>query len=635
MTLKEYQRINHFPGMVEICRKDFLAKNFMRMNRLEPTEYNFVPKTWVLPQDQGYLFNYIKRTIGLGQRPTFIMKPANGAMGHGIKMFRAGESVPSNPMGGVPCVVQEYINNPLLIDGYKCDLRVYVLLTSCDPLRVFIYNDGLVRLSTEKYVEPTKPNGESIYMHLTNYAVNKHHADYVAGSDEMVGSKRSFSFLDQYLRTTRHIDPQVVWRSIRDLIVKTIALATPHLLHSYRMCRRGRRGQITRSPSLERSYGSYGTLPRYRLSNPNECVDRMSQPKTTPKPRSFQSTLSAPFFHSSFFEILGFDILLDDDLKPWLLEVNRSPSFNGDQELDRRVKSGLLRDTLRLLNIRPSDKTNVEKEQRLHSALRLYRSNTPLAFHPTPSAYDHGRTVGTLQFGHCSKLDAKRSSSNLDPYVSSACGRTFGRGIERLQQQLITIRRRLALEFFEYHNSGNWCLIFPTDDRASQARFASFILANFAQFHNGKGGEMQREIAETYLNPPTEDEILEKINEITRSKLHLGGQVEVFRLGSQSWTVDGNNILLDDYRVTSSDESSNGGGVNHGEDAVVDKLHKHLTQTAHRESRPRVSASPLKHLTKRSSSWSTSTSSNAPRYRSLKPCMSPHRGEHTPHIRRV
>lgn len=34
---------------------------------------------------------------------------------------------------------------PFLVDGFKFDMRIYTLVTSCDPLRVFVYNDGLVR----------------------------------------------------------------------------------------------------------------------------------------------------------------------------------------------------------------------------------------------------------------------------------------------------------------------------------------------------------------------------------------------------------------------------------------------------------------------------------------------------------
>ena len=55
-------------------------------------------------------------------------------------------------------IIQEYIDKPFLIDGYKCDLRIYVFVTSCDPLRIFLYNDGLLRMSTEKYTYPTESN---------------------------------------------------------------------------------------------------------------------------------------------------------------------------------------------------------------------------------------------------------------------------------------------------------------------------------------------------------------------------------------------------------------------------------------------------------------------------------------------
>lgn len=45
------QKINHFPGMAEICRKDLLGRNLTRMRKHFPKEYNFFPRTWVMPAE--------------------------------------------------------------------------------------------------------------------------------------------------------------------------------------------------------------------------------------------------------------------------------------------------------------------------------------------------------------------------------------------------------------------------------------------------------------------------------------------------------------------------------------------------------------------------------------------------------
>ena len=71
-----------------------------------------------------------------------------------IQLARCAERIPSHEH----VIVQEYVERPLIVDGFKCDLRIYVLVTSCSPLRVFLFNDGLLRMSTERYVAPTENN---------------------------------------------------------------------------------------------------------------------------------------------------------------------------------------------------------------------------------------------------------------------------------------------------------------------------------------------------------------------------------------------------------------------------------------------------------------------------------------------
>jgi tubulin polyglutamylase TTLL4 len=62
------------------------------------------------------------------------------------------------------------------------------------------------------------------------------------------------------------------------------------------------------------------------------------------------------------FELYGFDILLDSKLKPWLLEVNISPSLSSSSPLDKKIKTVLICDTLNLTGVFPYDRKQYERE---------------------------------------------------------------------------------------------------------------------------------------------------------------------------------------------------------------------------------------------------------------------------------
>lgn len=53
------------------------------------------------------------------------------------------------------------------------------------------------------------------------------------------------------------------------------------------------------------------------------------------------------------FELFGFDILIDNRLKPWLIEVNLSPSLATESPLDKKIKTGLLTDLFNLIGVVP------------------------------------------------------------------------------------------------------------------------------------------------------------------------------------------------------------------------------------------------------------------------------------------
>ena len=64
--------------------------------------------------------------------------------------------------------------------------------------------------------------------------------------------------------------------------------------------------------------------------------------------------------------MFSFDILIDKNFKPWLLEVNHAPSFNDDTEVDKIVKTDLITDTFRLLDIKYSNRQRIMNKDKKH-----------------------------------------------------------------------------------------------------------------------------------------------------------------------------------------------------------------------------------------------------------------------------
>lgn len=306
MKLKLYQKMNHFVGMSSITRKNNLGRNLLRMRKQFPKEYKFFPDTWILPTD----LSDFKMQFTTGKKPTFIIKPDNGCQGKGIFLVRDVEKVPVD--FSTTYVAQRYIHKPFLLEGYKFDLRLYVLVLGCDPLRIFLHKRGLVRLASEQYVEPSGKNIQQSMVHLTNYAINKLNPNFEENTDPddaKDGHKRSWEAVQAYLRN-EGFEVDSLNTEIEDLIVKTLIAVQPSLSHFYRSCQ------------------------------PDDIENAMC------------------------FEILGFDVMLDYKLQPWLLEVNHAPSFAAESELDRVVKTEVLRDSFELLNLHPEARRLKKREAR-------------------------------------------------------------------------------------------------------------------------------------------------------------------------------------------------------------------------------------------------------------------------------
>lgn len=322
-SAKVYQKVNHFPGMVNIYRKSNLARSMSKMVKINAKEYDFFPKTWVLPTESAEVMKYLNHNLTSAMERSarcVIIKPSGGAQGKGIYLCMHPQSLRCTE----DAVAQVYVHRPLLINSFKFDLRIYALVTCVDPLRILLYKEGLVRLCTTPYKTPDVNNVGINYMHLTNYSVNKHNDTFVENNldEEGDASKRSLSWLWQWMESQGHSTARVsrVWQDIGDVIVKTL---------------------ISIQSTLAVNYAS----------------------------SKIGSANNTPF---TCFEVLGFDILLTETLSPVLIEVNHTPSFRTDSALDAQVKEGLISDTLQVLNVASDDRHKYLLRSAALSQMRLY-----------------------------------------------------------------------------------------------------------------------------------------------------------------------------------------------------------------------------------------------------------------------
>ncbi|KAJ1155122.1 hypothetical protein NDU88_007857 [Pleurodeles waltl] len=302
-SIKPWQRLNHHPKTATMMRKDSLARHLKRMQGIYGvSQYDFSPVAFILPNDYTkFIAEYTKERQSHDTKQSYwICKPADLSRGRGIFIFKDIKDLTYD----CTVIVQKYVTSPLLISGYKFDLRIYACVTSFSPLTVYVYQEGLVRFATEKFDLSSLNN---IYAHLTNTSINKFGVSY--GKDkERVGSgcKWTLSQFRSYLRNLE-MDDVLLWQKIHNIVTLTLLAIAP------------------------------------------------SVPKAT-----------------NCFELFGFDILIDESFKPWLLEVNFSPALTLDCSSDLIVKKGLINDLIQLLNYKAIDSSmKVDNGTKIQSGLHF------------------------------------------------------------------------------------------------------------------------------------------------------------------------------------------------------------------------------------------------------------------------
>lgn len=123
------------------------------------------------------------------------------------------------------------------MDGLKFDLRIYVLLVGINPLRIYVYKEGIVWFATETYEKPNNRNLDNLFIHLTNYAINKKNKGVFNQNDEEgedsdeSGPCHKWPLATLWSRLEElNIDSDEVWKDIKAIIVKSIIAVQPKLI---------------------------------------------------------------------------------------------------------------------------------------------------------------------------------------------------------------------------------------------------------------------------------------------------------------------------------------------------------------------------------------------------------------------
>jgi len=299
--MNDFQIINHFSNHYELTRKDTMVKNIKRYRRDLEREGNplaeksgegrylyldFIPTTFILPAD----YNMFVEEYRKNPNSTWIMKPCGKSQGSGIflinklsklkKWSRESRTVFNPNLVKETYVISRYIDNPLLIGGKKFDMRLYVLVTSFRPLKVYLFKLGFCRFCTVKYDDSAREM-DNLCVHLTNVAIQKQGVEY----NNIHGGKLSIENLRLYLEMSRGKQASdKLFNEINWLIVHSLKAVAPVMV-SDRHC----------------------------------------------------------------YECYGYDIIIDSNLKPWLIEVNASPSLSSTTVSDRVLKYRLINDIMNIV----------------------------------------------------------------------------------------------------------------------------------------------------------------------------------------------------------------------------------------------------------------------------------------------
>lgn len=215
--LEACQAVNHLPGTVDAFDKIGLYRNLRRLRRRCGTggfslEGDVMPESFELPVELAAFKN------AAAQEPdaTWVHKPRFGAQGRELSLV----STPDEVRVSDKWMLQRYLDRPMLYRECKFNLRVFALITSVEPLELFIYREGYLDRAARAWNPADRAD---MTIHNTN---SEFQASQRTGPDGDLSIPLSRWLAEL---ATGGDDPGLMWDGIRTLVLMAL-LSGLHVL---------------------------------------------------------------------------------------------------------------------------------------------------------------------------------------------------------------------------------------------------------------------------------------------------------------------------------------------------------------------------------------------------------------------
>ena len=297
----KYQKISKFFNNEEFSYKSLFYLNYKRFEKRYPAEYDYMLESYIYPKEKELIEKKFRNYTLKNKNDIWLVKPVSGKCGLNISILTNFSDIHLKDY-----IITKYLFNPHLIKGYKYDLRFHGLISTIKPLKLYLYNEGLVRLASEKH-DISSCFSKKIFSFLTNLHINKE-------------NKKRFI----YPQNITNLEDSNLW-------------------------------------NLE-TFKKYCFRNNINYNNIfNEVSDIFIKSIISVKEKLTKYIEKNDFEITNFYHLIGFDVILDENYKPYLLELNRHCGFRNDNDAEKYFTFNIIVDTLNIIGIRPKKTNNTKK----------------------------------------------------------------------------------------------------------------------------------------------------------------------------------------------------------------------------------------------------------------------------------